>query len=190
MPTLFTANNITAITETDLLFNLSFDLKAGQALHVMGANGTGKSTLLAILAGLLEPFSGEFSSISNHYIGHDNGLHPDETVAETLALWRVIYGQKTDSEKSLRDFALDDKKNTKTNQLSAGQKRKLNLLRLKITSRPLWILDEADNALDDASCQILKQWIQQHLSQQGMLIFTNHGTPLIKPHQQILLGDC
>ncbi|MCH9852473.1 MAG: heme ABC exporter ATP-binding protein CcmA [Alphaproteobacteria bacterium] len=189
MPTILTANHITAITETDLLFNLSFELRGGQALHIAGKNGTGKSTLLVILAGLLEPFSGEFSYISNHYIGHDNGLHPDETVAETLALWRVIYGQTADMGHLLRDFALDDKQHTKTNQLSAGQKRKLNLLRLKIVTRPLWILDEADNALDDASCQILQQWIHQHLTQQGMVIFTNHGAPLITPHQQIILDD-
>ena len=149
-----------------------------------------KSTLLAILAGLLEPFSGKFSYISNHYIGHDNGLHPDETVVETLELWGVIYGLKTkDATSLLRDFALDDKQSHKISQLSAGQKRKLNLLRLKIISRPLWILDEADNALDDASCQILRQWLHQHLNQQGMVIFTNHGVPLIKPHQQIMLGE-
>ncbi len=189
MPTILTANNITAITETNLLFNLSFELQNGQALHIIGNNGTGKSTLLAILAGLLEPFSGEFSYIPNHYIGHDNGLHPDETVAETLALWGVIYRQPISNAQLLRDFALDDKQHYKTNQLSAGQKRKLNLLRLKIAPRPLWILDEADNALDDASCQILQQWIQQHLTQQGMVIFTNHGAPLIKPHQNITLGN-
>ena len=72
-------------------------------------------------------------------------------------------------------------------QLSAGQKRKLNLLRLKLTARPLWLLDEADNALDAESKKTLQQWLEQHLKQKGMIVFTNHGTPLIKAHHHVVI---
>ncbi len=185
-----TAHKLMAVADDYPLFkDVNFTLKSGEALWVEGANGAGKSTLLAILAGLLTPFHGSYNAIDSHYIGHDNGLHPHERVQDCLCLWAKLYQQPYDNNEALlAEFNLQNYRATFTHQLSAGQKRKLNLLRLKITPRPLWILDEADSALDVDSRKIFKQWLEAHLAQNGMLIFTSHSAPPIQPHHHITLN--
>jgi len=100
-----TAENLAARRGDDLLFvNVSFQLSAGEALVVTGPNGTGKSTLLRVVAGLLRPENGHvtFSTSDTafegraaeacHYLGHRNAMKPELAVDENLSFWKSFLG--------------------------------------------------------------------------------------------------
>ena len=169
--------NLVAVSDNHLLFHdVNATVTAGQSLWVRGENGCGKSTLLAMIAGILQPFQGEVSAPPHHYIAHHNGLHPDETIGDTIALWCKLYDyhDMAGLAEPLEALELPAMRDCKNQQLSAGQARKLNLLRLKLAMRPLWVLDEADNALDQQARALLLRWLKEHLAQGGMVVFTNH----------------
>lgn len=170
-----------------LLNKVQFSLAAGELLHLRGANGAGKTTLLKLLAGLLQPNEGEIhydgESISNDcsayqrklcYVGHKSGLNPLLTVKENC-FFDMHWGRRYLSfENLLESYGLQGLADEPCYLLSAGQRRRVGLLRIAMTDASLWLLDEPLIALDAAAIQTLMTCLENHLAQGGQVIMTSH----------------
>lgn len=182
--------------------NISFRIKAGEALAITGPNGAGKSSLLRALAGLL-PFAGgsirtepdrERPAELCHYVGHADALKPSLTILENLEFWAALLsGAETDKrperiETALAKLGLARIADLPCAYLSAGQKRRAALARLAAIERPLWLLDEPSTALDAASQGALAEMMKAHLQSGGMIIAATHA-PLPVPARELALGQ-
>lgn len=170
-----------------LFENLSFRVKAGQALAVEGANGAGKTSLLRLIAGFLAPAggrlvvqdaAGESDDAEERgklvgWLGHQDGLKPQLTVAEQLAFWAALYRGVANAA-VLEQVGLKRQADLPCRYLSAGQKRRLALARLLVSQRPLWLLDEPFAALDTSGQALVAQLMALHCGQGGIIIAATH----------------
>ena len=174
-----------------LLFSaLSFTLEAGTLLHVRGRNGSGKTTLLRALCGLLTPDAGDilWNGESTRrlaedfhrdtlYFGHLNGIKSDLTGIENLRVSATLDGDRVEDDKlwdALEQMGLAGFEDLPTKVLSQGQKKRVALARLLLSTAPLWILDEPFTALDVGAVDRLQMLIAQHVAEDGMVILTTH----------------
>ncbi len=188
---------------------LEFTLSEGGALILRGANGSGKSSLLRILAGLLAPAAGELrwnetsveedpETFQNNicYIGHGNAIKPVLSVQENLSFWAKLYPPKSAEEdleallaRALECFSLTTLRDVPGRQLSSGQSRRLALARLITSPAAIWLLDEPSVGLDDVSLKRLESAIAEHRASGGLVIAATH-TPLdISGAELLLLED-
>lgn len=176
--------------------NLSFSLEAGACLLVRGANGTGKSSLLRILAGLDAADRGDMRRSGEallptacHYVAHSDAVKPAMTVEEHLRFYASLLAacepERQRLESALEVFDLGGLRRSPARYLSAGQKRRLALCRLVLVERPLWLLDEPTSVLDEASVGRFKTVIAAHRATGGIIILTTHEALAI-PHAQTL----
>lgn len=174
----FIVNKLCCAKQDSVLFSdISFELDDGGVLLVEGANGSGKSSLLRLLAGLATPVSGDIlwsgESISSaaefkpqlHYLGHSNGLRLDLTVAENLNSLDITLLTALQLQKHLSITA---------RSLSAGQKRKVALAALILARKKLWLLDEPLTALDTEAQIFFLAQLQKHLQQGGIAVISSH----------------
>lgn len=173
-----------------LFSGLDFDVQPGEWVHVRGANGCGKTSLLRLLAGLSQPaeghieWKGEPISRSREdyhrdllYLGHHAAVKDELTGAENLALAGELDGAPADDEavlSALRRFGLKGREDLPVRYLSAGQKRRVLLARLATRKARLWVLDEPFTALDVPAVEMLGRVVEDHLKQGGMAIVTSH----------------
>jgi heme exporter protein A len=172
-----------------LFNNLNITLNPGELLQVLGPNGCGKSSLLRILTGLLTPQQGEIRWHGRPiqecgaeyrqafcYIGHKNAVKANLTVLEHLQLYACLRQQSplADLSEILHHFSLWPLRHRRGEILSAGQRQRLALARLALTSASLWILDEPLTALDTQGVENGLQIMTQHVTQGGMAVFTSH----------------
>jgi heme exporter protein A len=171
---------------------LSFRLPAGGALVLHGANGSGKSSLLRLLAGLSPPSAGRLAwggaSLADdlpahrarlHYLGHLDAIKSALGVCETLRFWAALRGLKLPCDDprlaaALAAFALDAVADWPCRWLSAGQRRRLALARLLVAPAALWLLDEPAGALDRSSLTRLEQAIAAHRAEGGRVVVATH----------------
>lgn len=184
---------------------LEFTVPDGGALILRGANGSGKSSLLRMLAGLLAPAGGELrwdgkaveedpDAFQDNicYVGHGNAIKAVLTVHENLAFWSKLYPPtSTDGLEDLLDhaletFSLTSLRDVPGRQLSSGQSRRLALARLMTSPARIWLLDEPSVGLDDVSLKRLEAAIAQQRAEGGIVIAATH-TPLDIPSAQLLL---
>lgn len=172
--------------EKPLLEEVSFDLSSGQLLHLKGTNGSGKTTLLKLLAGLLQPQFGQIKyldesihsdlqSFQRHlcYVGHKPGVSHLLTLREIIQYEFLPPINQCISE-SLAEFQLQGLEEVPFSLLSAGQKRRVALMRLVNNKSPIWLLDEPFVALDSRGIKRLIDGIKNHLNNQGLIILTSH----------------
>lgn len=191
---LLQATNLCCVRQQKSLFTqLSFQVHANEALIVEGANGTGKSSLLRLLAGIATPATGEIHwhtamPENLHYISHTNGIKLGLTVKENLSLVCELANQtKNHIDTVLNDLQLLSHQATLTANLSAGQKRRMALARLYLIPKLVWILDEPLTALDAATQALFLSSLENHLSQGGAaIISSHHPIPSQRGNLQIL----
>lgn len=182
-----------------LFGNLSLALAPGTLLLVTGSNGSGKTSLLRALCGLLLPSAGEvrwqgenISKLREEYwrrlvyIGHTNALKDELTATENLGVLCALSGVHTSiaqQRQALADFGLAGRERLPAKALSQGQRRRTALARLSLcTTLPLWILDEPFAALDSAAISHMQSVIGGHLAAGGMVIMTTHQeVPIAAP---------
>ena len=194
----FTGHDLDCIRGERLVFaGLRFELAQGEALVLVGANGSGKSSLLRLMAGFLRPASGQLrwngadltEDPEGHrdricYVGHLDAVKPVLTVAENLGFWAELWGNGLESVgPALRAFGVDHLADVPGRFLSAGQKRRVNLARTAVSrSAALWLLDEPTTALDRAGIAALGGVLAAHRARGGMAVIATHSDlPVEKP---------
>jgi len=162
--------------ERVLFRDMSLEAGQGEAVILRGANGAGKTTLLRILAGLTQAELGEVARpAAFHWIGHKEGLKPDETPSQHLRRWAQAWGSNAEIETIVGRMALSRTADVPARLLSAGQRRRVALGRLLLEERPLWLLDEPLTALDRDGKALVLEMIAAHRASGGAVIAAIHG---------------
>src|SRR3979409_2506382 len=148
----------------EVFSGLNFETSSGKALAVTGPNGSGKTSLLRLVAGLLTIADGAIELGGGdpeltlpeqaHYLGHRDALKSALSVVENLSFWRdFLGGEVFDAKMSLAAVGLDHAGQLPAAFLSAGQRRRLSIARLLTVRRPIWLLDEPTSAPDPAGAR-------------------------------------
>ena len=170
--------------------NFCLKIISSEIVTLIGRNGSGKTSLLEMIVGLLKPESGviKINSINIEEIGErkrdqfiyipfEDALKEDLTICENLQIWANLASinlSKKLFEKSLDYFSLSEIKNVLVGKLSQGQKKKVALTKLLLINCNLWILDEPFNSLDKESIEILKKLFLSHKKNGGVILFASH----------------
>ena len=169
---------------------LSFAARPGDVVQVRGSNGSGKSSLLRLLCGLLEPARGEVRwrrrAVSARdagfagevaYLGHACGMTGELTVLENLRFALHLTGRactEAACREALGQLGLAGRENEHVRRLSQGQRRRLALARVLLSGRPLWLLDEPCDALDDGATLAFEARLAAHAADGGVAVVTTH----------------
>src|ERR1043166_7834143 len=183
----------------EVFAGLDFEAASGEVLAITGANGSGKTSLLRLIAGLLIPAGGAIALDGGgneltlpeqaHYLGHRDALKPALSVLENLSFWRdFLGGEPCDADKGLAAVGLDHATHLPVAYLSAGQRRRLSVARLLAVRRPLWLLDEPTNALDAAGQSMFAGLMGDHLGRGGLIVAATHA-PLGIAARELRIGD-
>ena len=182
-------NNLSFARGNSLIYkNINFSLSQGELLLIKGANGAGKTTLLSNILNFTDPLEGNInyngSEIDNHiasqyflYIGETNFAYDSLTLNQNIEYWLSIHNVKFDKsvkDKSVNFFFQDLNLDKKFYQLSFGQKKKLQLLLLMLVNKPIWILDDPFNGLDNKSIINVHSLLKKKLENKGIIILTSH----------------
>jgi len=173
-----------------LFTGLNFQLQGGELLRLRGSNGSGKTSLLRTLCGLLEPVEGEVLWKGENiraqrdefnaellYLGHNNGVKSELTGFENLRINNALCGRSLVDDLlygALAEIGLGGREDLPVQVLSQGQKRRVALARLLLSDAALWILDEPFTALDVNAVAQLARLIEGHLQKGGMAVYTTH----------------
>lgn len=190
-----------------LISKLSFSVSPGDLIQVEGQNGSGKTTLLRVLAGLGVADEGDVywnqSTITQHreeyhrqllYIGHQTGVKRELTALENVQFYQSLHNNPVSDETiftALAKVGLAGREDMPVMHLSAGQQRRVALVRLWLSEKKLWILDEPLTAIDTKGVSILEALFVSHVERGGMLVFTTHQELFsgYKGLKSINLGD-
>lgn len=183
--------NLRCVRGDRLLFsNINFSLSPGNVVQLTGANGSGKTSLLRIICGLLTPVEGEvrwqgtnirslgedYSKLLS-YVGHRNGVKEELNPVENLRISNGLAGVSITPEvakTALGKIGLGGREKLPARLLSEGQQRRLALARLLTSQTKLWVLDEVLTSLDRAAVALIRSLIGEHLQNGGMAIIATH----------------
>jgi len=185
------ATNLECVRGNRRLFkNMSFSMRPGDLVQLIGPNGSGKTSLIRMLCGLLPPTSGEirwrgtrisalgeeyYSAVT--YLGHRHGAKDEFTALENLRVSSGLSGCEITHEQAmdmLTRVGLNGRENLAARLLSEGQRRRLGLARLLVRQTSLWLLDEVLTSLDEAGAESIKLLMVEHLDKGGMAVVATH----------------
>lgn len=189
-------NNLSFFRDENLIFeNLNLSLGNGQITQLRGKNGSGKTTFLKVILNLLSSKTGEIfwegqninKNIFNFYnqityIADHNTSSRKLSVLDNINFWKGLSSSNLSNDETLvllETFNLKKYLNTETMYLSSGEVKKLELLRLILEQKKIWILDEPYNHLDDSSIEILNQTFVDHTNNDGIILFASHYNPAV-----------
>ena len=189
-------NNLSFFRDDNLIFeNLNLSLGNGQITQIRGKNGSGKTTFLKVILNIVKSKTGEIfwegqnvkKNIFNFYnqityVADHNTSTRKLTVLDNIKFWRGLSSSNLSDDETLillETFSLKKYLNTQTMYLSSGEVKKLELLRLILEQKKIWILDEPYNHLDDSSIEILNQTFIDHTNNDGIILFASHYNPAI-----------
>lgn len=175
----------------DRIFSgIDFALQGGESLVLTGRNGTGKSTLIRVIAGLLPADAGAVrvtmddaaiprAAEAMHYLGHRNAMKRELSVEENLAFWKSFMGDFAggaglDVESATTELGLAELLHLPFGYLSAGQQRRMAMAKLLVAWRPVWLLDEPTAALDRQSDALFGRIMKDHLGRGGIIVAATH----------------
>lgn len=159
-----------------LFKGLDFHLDSGQAGLLTGPNGVGKSSLLRLISGLLDPFEGTISAPDSKTICDDK-LPLDEQLPleKALQFWMNLDGQTpADRQNAMKQAGLDHLAEVPVRYFSTGQRQRARLALTYLRDAKLWLLDEPANGLDMASVDQLGLVLQEHLNRGGIVVAASH----------------
>ncbi|WP_196137643.1 cytochrome c biogenesis heme-transporting ATPase CcmA [Aliikangiella sp. G2MR2-5] len=176
-------------SERWLFRDLSFELKSGEVIQVVGHNGAGKTSLMRSLCGLLTQAEGKINWLEINdlpclplFLGHLPAVKPELTVFENLK-FHPIAGRFLDDEPiedAIEEVRLGDYLETPARYLSAGQTRRVGLARLLLADTPCWVLDEPFTSLDVEGCRWLESQIEDFAAKGGAVLLTSHQAVNLK----------
>lgn len=181
--------------KTKIFENLNLSLNNKGMMQIKGKNGSGKTTFLKVILNILEPESGEIiwkgknikKNIFDFYnqttfIMDNNTSTRELSVQDNINFWKGLSSSKLNNDeifKLLKKLDIEQYYKTRVMLLSSGERKKLELLRLILEQKKLWLLDEPFNHLDDLSIEILNQTFLDHINSDGMILFASHFDPNI-----------
>lgn len=190
-------SNLSFSRDNNKIFDdLNLSLGNKQIIQIKGRNGSGKTTFLQVILNILEANKGEVfwegknikKNIFNFYnettfIMDRSTSTRNLTVLDNINFWKGLSSSKLSSDEILlllETFNLQKYINTKVMYLSSGEVKKLELLRLILEQKKIWVLDEPYNHLDDESINILNQTFIDHADKDGIILFASHFNPVIR----------
>ena len=173
-----------------LFSELDFAVSPGTFVQLTGPNGSGKTSLLRILCGLLAPAEGQvnwnganicslgeeyFTSVT--YLGHRHGVKDELSAVENLRISNALNGIELSTERArgvLEQMGLAGRDLLPARLLSEGQRRRVALARLLVCNTKLWLLDEVMTSLDKGAVALVRSLIEKHLTDGGIAIIATH----------------
>tara|TARA_B100000575_G_C23054878_1_gene607251 strand:+ start:199 stop:804 length:606 start_codon:yes stop_codon:yes gene_type:complete len=198
------AQNITLTRSNRKIFeDINISLASGKIVILKGKNGSGKTSLLKTIVNILQPTSGSIywkgkPLYKTLYDFYDNITYiADKTSSlrqlstyENIRIWKNFFLSKVSYQQIdniLEVLNLNKYTRAKVGNLSLGEIKKLELVRLIIENKKIWILDEPLTNLDDESINVIEQTFVDHCSNGGSILFSSHQKPTIKLTEEIVL---
>lgn len=188
------------INGKSLINNLSVSLLPSSITYVRGDNGSGKTSLLKMIAGIQEPSAGKIlwrgADINDLpkpyclYIGHKTGLKLELTVFENLKFWALVYNSPEILDAAIHYFDLEPILGQKCYKLSAGTQKRVTLSKLLSCHSKLWLLDEIEQTLDKERKNLVNNLIVSKAAGGGIVVIASHEEYSFPASQTIDLASC
>ena len=195
-------NGLECIRDNRLIFkDINFSVESNQTMLVRGKNGSGKTSLLRVLAGYIKNYSGNILVNGNNiksdnellsefrFLGQQNTLKENLSVQQNIAMWELIYQVKSDIYEIAKILNIEQLLNVDINSLSDGQKKRVSLARLIISNAKVWLLDEPLVYLDQDKIDLLQNIILRHNKRGGITIYSSNTNINLEYDSSIIMDD-
>ncbi len=195
-------SGLECIRDNRLIFkDINFSVESNQTMLVRGKNGSGKTSLLRVLAGYIKNYSGNILFNSNNiksdnellsefrFLGQQNTLKGNLSVQQNIAMWELIYQVKSDINEISKILNIEQILNVDINSLSDGQKKRVSLARLIISNAKVWLLDEPLVYLDQDKIDLLQNIILKHNKRGGITIYSSNTNINLEYDSSIIMDD-